>query len=467
MKTKYIKYLCIVIASLTIVSCQKLVEGINDNPNQLTLDAVDPGLFLNGAELSNITIQLYELSRMAGFYSGQLIGIEQVEKNRYEYSITTGTFDWIGYQGVIAPIREIQKRTTDNPLYQGITRVLEANLIGTYASLFGDIPYSEAVSDYENPRFDDQLEVFENLQSLLTDAIDYLNSAAGYVVVQDYIFNGNRIKWLETAWTLKARFYLYTKNYDLAYTAAQNGISSRANSMLFKPLDVEGDNSTKNKYFLALSNALTIGTGDSYLIRLLDASSGISRNNEKTNEAARLAYYIIHHESPASNTGIAAPLEPEPIVTFQENLLTLAEAGARTQGFNTGLQYLNELRAELNTGNYFNSSADGFTRQYDPYEETDFNPGGIENPDGIVPLRALLREIIEERYISGFTSFMPFDDTRRLMRTDSDIAVPFPLNTPTATKNVERFLYPSDELESNDNAPQDPGMHAVTKVNML
>ncbi|MDZ7633900.1 MAG: SusD/RagB family nutrient-binding outer membrane lipoprotein [Bacteroidales bacterium] len=467
MKTKYLRYLCFALAALTIVSCQKLVEGINDNPNQMTLDAVSPGLFMNGAELSNITVQLYDLNRMAGFYSGQLIGVDQVEKSKYEYSITTGTFDWSGYQSVIAPIREMQKRTVDNPLYQGITRVLEANLIGTYASLFGDLPYSEAVTDVENPRFDDQLEVFENLQSVLSDAIDFLGNATGYVVSQDYIFSGNRIKWLQTAWTLKARFYMYTKDYDLAFIAAQNGISIRANSMLFKPLDVAGDNSTKNKYYIALANNLIVGTGNSYLIRLLDATSGISRNNAKTNEAARLAYYIIHHESAASNTGIAAPLEPEPIVTFQENLLTLAEAGARTQGFNTGLQYLNQLRAELNTGLYFNSSAAGFTRQYDPYEVADFDIGGIENPDGIEPLRALLREIIEERYISGFTSFMPYDDSRRLKRTDSDIAVPFPLNTPTATQNVERFLYPADEIESNANAPEDPGMYAVTRVNAL
>jgi hypothetical protein len=34
------------------------VEEIYDNPNQLTPDAVDAGLFLIGAELSNIAIQL-------------------------------------------------------------------------------------------------------------------------------------------------------------------------------------------------------------------------------------------------------------------------------------------------------------------------------------------------------------------------------------------------------------------------
>ncbi|MEZ4985422.1 MAG: hypothetical protein R2795_10355 [Saprospiraceae bacterium] len=56
--------------------------------------------------------------------------------------------------------------------------------------------------------------------------------------------------------------------------------------------------------------------------------------------------------------------------------------------------------------------------------------GGIENADGIAVDRAILR-IIEERYVSGFTTYMPFDDVRRLRKSDSDVIVPFPLNTST------------------------------------
>lgn len=467
MKTIYFRYLTIFVFALIFASCEDMVDGINDNPNQLTLDAVDAGLFLNGAELGNAEIQLYYLNRMAGYYSGQLIGLEQTEKNYYEYTVTTGTFDWEGYHTVIAPIREIQSRTSDNPLYQGITRVLEANLIGTYASLFGDIPYSEAVSDVENPVFDDQITVFDSLQVVLTEAVEYLSNADGSVVTQDYTFNGDAEKWLETAWTLKARFYMYEKEYAKAYEAAKNGISSDDNSMMFTPLDVEGDNSTKNKYYLALTNSLIFGTSDSYLIQLLDSTSTESRNNTKTNEAARRAYYTIYDDDPDNNTGIAAELEPQPIVTYQENLLTLAEAGARTEGLSVGLEYLNTLRSALSSGIFFNSSVSELTMKYDAYTEDDFKDGGIENTDGIEPLRALLREIIEERYISGFTSFMPFDDSRRLRNSDSDIAVPFPLNLSTATQNVERLLYPADELESNENAPEDPGLYSTTDVNSL
>lgn len=465
MKAYKIIYLTVFMA-LTLSGCENLVDNLNENPNQFTIGEVEAGNFLNGAELSNSAIQLGPLNRMAGYYSGQLIGYEQVELERYLYNVSNLTFDFDGYQGVVAPARMIRSRVGSNPLYQGITKVLEAQLIGTYASLFGDIPYSEAVSDVKNPKFDDQIEIYNNLQLLLQEAIDNLTAAtATDVVLEDYIFSGNRQKWLQSAYTLKARYYMITKQYTEAYAAAQNGISINANSMKFIPKNVVGVNNVKNKYFIALSNyPKSLGTGNCYLIQLLDPASGISRNNAKTNESARLKYYTIQTTATA-NTGIANELEAEPMISYQENLLILAEAGARVQGITIGLGHLNTLRALLSTGNLFNASVSALPKTYDAYEAADFDAGGIENQDNIDPLRALLREIIEERYISGFTTFMPFDDARRLRKSDSDIAVPFPLNTATATQNVERLLYPQTELLSNQNAPEDPGLFAKTKVN--
>ncbi len=467
MKIKYIKYLFILMTIVSFTGCEDLVDGINDDPNQLTLESVDAGLFLNGAELGDMEIQLYKLCRIAGYYSGQLVGYEQTEYNYYIYTVTTGSFDWDGYHDVIAPARLIQEKKPDNGLYQGITRILEANLIGTYASLFGDVPYSEAVTNSEDPVFDNQIEIFDALQNVLSEAIDYLENADGDVIEEDYIFDGDASKWIETAYTLKARFYMYTKEYENAYNAALNGISSEDNSMVFEPAEVDGDNSTTNKLYYALSNSLLFGTDGSYLMELLDPDSEYSRNNSKTNEEARKAYYTIEYTDPTKNTGIAAPYEAQNVVSYQENLLTLAEAGARVNGFDVGLSYLNKYREELSTGVFFNSTVSDLMMQYDDYTSADFEIGGIENTDGITSTRALLREIIEERYISGFVTFMPYDDFRRLESSDSDIAVPFPYNTATATQNIERFLYPSDEVESNDNAPEDPGLYSVTRVNQL
>ncbi|MEM9686920.1 MAG: SusD/RagB family nutrient-binding outer membrane lipoprotein, partial [Bacteroidota bacterium] len=92
--------------------------------------------------------------------------------------------------------------------------------------------------------------------------------------------------------------------------------------------------------------------------------------------------------------------------------------------------------------------------------------GGMENMDAIDTDRAVLREIIEERYVSGFSTYMPFNDARRLRASDSDVIVPFPLNNATTTVNPQRFLYPQDEIDGNSNIPNPiPDLFTVTPVN--
>ena len=90
--------------------------------------------------------------------------------------------------------------------------------------------------------------------------------------------------------------------------------------------------------------------------------------------------------------------------------------------------------------------------------------GGMENMDGIDASRALLREIVEERYVSGFGEFMPFDDARRLRKSDMDIQVPFAPNF--GSQHAERFPYADNELNANSNGPgEDPGIFTKTPVN--
>jgi hypothetical protein len=90
----------------------------------------------------------------------------------------------------------------------------------------------------------------------------------------------------------------------------------------------------------------------------------------------------------------------------------------------------------------------------------------MENADGVSKDKALLREIMEERYISGFGTFMPFNDHRRLRGAgETDLIPPFPLNNAAASQHVERIPYAQDELNSNANAPADPGLYSKTEVN--
>jgi hypothetical protein len=261
---------------------------------------------------------------------------------------------------------------------------------------------------------------------------------------------------------------MITRDYNSAYSAAQNGINDDANTLEFVPTGTTSTVDDKNQFWTTLNGSRggDIGSGNSYMTQLLDASSEKYRGNSKTDETARSGYSYVVETNGLSNTGIIEQFEPQNLVSYAENALTLAEAGARVQGFETGLGHLNDYRAWLNTGGFFNANFNTMPYLYEAYDASDFENGGMENTDGIDQIRALIREIVEERYISGFLSWMPFDDHRRLRKDEMDVVVPFPVNDSSASGHVQRLPYPSTELNANSNAPgSDPGIFTKTEVN--
>lgn len=454
------------------VSCE-IPTGLNDNPNEITLDDPAPNLFLNGAQLANIMIQNSHLNRITGMYSGQLVGYTSLYSTIYGYSLSTAESndEWNGcYTGVMTNARHIRETAPDDKLMVGISKVLEAHAVGTLAIIMGDIPYSEAISEVDDPKFDSQVAVLTDLTSLLDEAISDLGSATSRSDDYDIYYGGDKDQWIAAAYTLKARYALIQSDYAGALTAANMGISSSADDMNFIPRGdaavIDGD---KNLFNAILSGSRTgdLGNNGSYLLDILNDTTANYRGNAKTNETARHNYYKIDETSGEGNLGVIERFEPMPMVTYFENQLIKAEAAARTSGFSSGLSHLNDYRAWLASGgrlnDTFNESANIL---YEAYVDTDFDSGGMENPDNVSAETALLREIIEERYVSGFGTYMPFNDHRRLRGDgETELIPPFPLNTTTATEHVERIPYARDELVSNSNMADDPGLYVQTEVN--
>ncbi|MGC6479048.1 MAG: SusD/RagB family nutrient-binding outer membrane lipoprotein [Flavobacteriaceae bacterium] len=467
-------YKILVFTSLifTAYSCEDIVEGINENPNDLTVSDVSEELFLTGGQLANIQLQCGHLNRVTGMYAGQLIGFQALYANIYGYNLTTGESndEWSAlYVGVMTNMRHIIDNS-DNDLLRGIAMIIEAHAFGTAASLWGDIPYSEAGdSTIEDPVFDPQVSVYNAAIARLDQGISTLNSASSQPIPEEIYFGGDKNKWIEAAYTLKARFHLHLKEYPDALSAAQNGISSADGDMKFTPgSSVSGDT---NLFWtiLAGSRAGDLGnTSDgteSYLLQILDPSNPLYRGHAKTDETARSAYYTID-ESGSSNLGIIEEREPQNMVTFFENKLIMAEAAGRAGGVAAGLSHLNDVRAWLNSGGNLNENFTGLARNYAAFVAADFAPGGIENPDNISADNAFLREVMQERYVSGFGMHMPFNDARRLRKSDSSIAVPYVMVGADNTRKPERMPYARNELISNENAPsEDPGIFQKTSVN--
>lgn len=459
-----------------LASCSGLVEGLNDDPNNPTSTSYQ--YILTGAEVGNIILQTGETARKSAIFAGQYTGIDRQHLGFSEYAVTTSDFnsEWNNvYVDVVANSLAAQEAAEEEGVGEvtlGITKAVRAMALGTATSLWGDIPFDEAGQpDIESPAFEGQMTAYDKLQSLLDEAIMHFESGTGRPTSGSEIYlDGDPVAWAEVAWTLKARYFMHTGEYDQAYAAAQNGVSSASNSLM-APHGSAAENANLNYSFFAVEVRQSDLVTSDFMASLIDPDQASSpdftnyRGNSKTDETARYNYlFEVNSFGIQPNTSpdaYAGQSTSSPLVTFAENNLILAEAGLRSAGFATGLSHLNDYRAYLAMGGYM-SNADPADIQYDAYDASDFESGGMENIDGISSEDALLREILEERYITFFGQVEVFNDTRRT----EDESVRVPVSPNVGSQLPERFLYPTTEIDRNPNVPQPvPGFFEATPVN--
>jgi hypothetical protein len=223
-----------------------------------------------------------------------------------------------------------------------------------------------------------------------------------------------------------------------------------------------------------------MGAQEAYAPKLIDPSDGDYRGNTKTSEEARANYlYILgggfYHAGnelniqcafdgwvgDPSEDGFFGGSTSFPLVTYEENELIKAEANARNGNFGDALSALNSFRSYMNDGGYIGAYyADEFDLKYEAYEDADFETGGIENQGGTKE-QSLLKEIVEERYITLIGQIEQFNDVRRTKNL-------LGLTPVTGSSIPQRFLYPQSELNTNSNTPkqQPSDLFKPTTVNL-
>lgn len=371
-------------------------------------------------------------ARVTGLWARQLRGGLQQYVDIYNYGYseqtTNGFHSALYIGGGLVDVRRLQEgaRATNDQLFLGIAQVQEALLIGTGADLFGDLVYSQALTGGLNPALDSQLEVYDDLQALLTEAITNM-AATGPANVgptdADLAYGGDPMKWTRLAHTLKARLFLHTAEvrpaaYQSALTEARLGILDPADDFV---APFSGNANEQNFWYqFAVVQRPGYIELDPFFISLLE-----SRNDP------RLTEYFNADLDNLSDERLA-PDFTQPLVTANENLLIRAEAAARTGQEDEARQALNAERAIAGLG---------------PVSAT-------------LSGQALLNEILTEKYIANFQSIEAWTDYKRtctpnIPPVDPDRKIPARLYYDAAEQQTNTSIpVPSAQPTRNANDPR-------------
>ncbi len=414
-------------------------KAIND-PNNPTVASVNQ--LLVGIEAQNfgqqegpVAMLICEWMQQCAGTAGRFVQVQGA------YTITNNSFDGsfagVYTTGGLLAIRDAEARADAIPdkVYKGVLEVLETMDVMFGADNWGDIPYREAITS-TTPHFDPQLQVYDDLLKLLDQAIADMGGAGSGPGAYDLVYSGDKTKWIQAAHTLKARIYLRlvevrgASQYALARTEAQLGISSPAND--WKTVHSEAT-SERNMWlqFQLTSFGQDLVAG-SRLVGIMQAQNDPRLPDYfGTNSTGGYGGFDVSTQqnvgepSPISGSNRNTPTFSQPIITYDETQLILAEADFKAGSIPLAATELNTVRAR--------------------YGKTP------------IPVPTL-DDIMTEKYIALFQNIESWNDYKRTC---------FPTLTPALGKSVVpgRLPYGSTEQQTNPNALADPGPTLITGKN--
>jgi hypothetical protein len=225
---RYLSVACLTLVLLLQVSCKKeTFTNANINPNSPA--TVTPDNILPIVETALAYTQGGDLARFSSLFTQQDVGFSRQAEAYYHYVVTSTDFDtpWGNlYTSVMGNDRDLMKRADaagDNR-YSGISRILMAYSLQLLVDMWGDVPYSEALSGEANthPAYDNAKALYDTIQSLVNTGITQLsNSDAGVRKPgsDDMIYGGDASKWIKFGHAIKARLAIHQSKGDPAMAA--------------------------------------------------------------------------------------------------------------------------------------------------------------------------------------------------------------------------------------------------------
>lgn len=430
--------------SILVTSCE--ISEVNVNPNSPTV--VPENVILPFAEESIARLMSGSGQVMAGIFVQYYEGIDNHPRQVQQYVVNEALYvewDWNDYYD--GPMINLKKmievaKANGNHYYTGIGNTLMALCLGNITSLWGDVPYSDALDGANNkfPKFDSQKQIYETIQALLDSAIVNFNKTYNGRKPKndDILFGGDIARWKKVAWALKARYYMHlTKrsaqlNFNpaqKALEACQNAISSLSEDLQF-PYGYSASEYNRFYSFARLG----------YIIPNSSFTSLLSALNDPRRD---FYYKKKFGVATLENSYFTSPNSPVFLITYHELKFIEAEARLRMDE--------NDPQAQVALQEAVRSSLIKICGDAVPQSTIDSYvvanavlSGDFENK---------LKCIIRQKYIAMFASIESWTDYRR---------TGYPLLTPNPNGDnpqnpggaiPRRLAYPQTERLYNKNFP--------------
>ena len=471
----------VVLASLGLLlgtaGCNTFLTGdkLSNNPNLPTAASIQQ-LFIGvqagqfAFQEGTVAMMMCEWVQACSAANGRFV------QNAAQYDFGEGSNlganngDWISVYdgGGLVDIKQIEAdaQATGDSTFLGVAKIWEALTMGTASDMWGDIPYSEAVSNNTAPALDKRFTILGNLQTVLDQAIAELTNAAGTGPgVADLVFHGSRSKWIAAAWTLKARYFMHTAEslgvpaYNNAIAAATNGITDPTGAGDFASFHTTA--TSERNMWTQFQTSSGFGTD-------LEAGKALVDIMNAQNDPRRASYFCPNSDAtgglrhyggddfnvpPAPSTVSGFSCLPArfaattriPYVSYVENELILAEANAT---------FVNPGGSDAVALTHLNNARTFANAKFPPPS----NDGSVALPvlSGLSG-QALYNAIMTEKYIAMFQNIETINDYRRTCIPNITPSH----NTSGFTKVPGRLYYPQNERNVNPNIP-DPSTQLAT-----
>jgi hypothetical protein len=425
-------------------------EGLTNDPNNPTT-ATRQALFM-GVQATTFGQQESSVALTVCMWMQQCTGnggrfVEQFGK----YVIDEGSFSFdfnsVYTGGGLTDIRKIETSAAAAPdsIFLGVAQIYEALIVGTAADVWGDIPYTQALTTSQ-PALDNQFAVYDSVQALLSRAIVNLGGAGSGPGDRDLVFGGDPAKWIAVAHTMKARFFMHTVEgavagllgartaaqvYADAIAQATLGVSDPSGGGDFAAFHGQAT-SERNVWFQFSQTTFGIDlVAGKFLADLMNARSdprlpqyfGLDAVGGYGGDDVNIG--PLNSDSVSAVDGARnSPTFRQPFITYAENELILAEAYNKTGNDAVALTHLNSERAAA----------------------------GLTATAGAGA--ALFDSIMTEKYVALFENIEVWNDYRR---TCLPALTPYLIAngaSPVFNDKIPgRFYYGSNERNTNSNIP--------------